>query len=232
MFRFGIVAAALTLLAACSPAPDDGDTGEATPGEDTAAEVASTWVSRAYSGGRQCAPREDFAPPDTRAELEEAGVTVLETTERTQAVCMACDCPAYAATHYARIAADDADTATEAGFEPSDGPPSGDQDTSPSTGGAVAFEGLGQEPGWMLDIVPGEHIHFAYDYAQREVFMPVPEPETGDGRTTYHAVTEEHDLRVVIEDTPCTDVMSGQAFEATVTVTLDGEVYRGCGERA
>ena len=49
------------------------------------------------------------------------------------------------------------------------------------------------------------------------------------GRTVYHAETEAHDLTVTITDEPCTDAMSGERFEAAVTVELDGETYRGCG---
>lgn len=61
--------------------------------------------------------------------------------------------------------------------------------------------------------------------------MPAPDPATNqaDGRTTFHAVTEAHELRVVIEQAACRDVMSGEAYESTVTVTFDGETYRGCG---
>ena len=72
-------------------------------------------------------------------------------------------------------------------------------------------------------------MHFTYSYGEQEVFTPVPEPEEASGRTVYHAVTEAHDLRVVVQNEPCTDAMSGELYEAMVTVTLDGEMYRDCG---
>jgi hypothetical protein len=50
------------------------------------------------------------------------------------------------------------------------------------------------------------------------------------GRQIYHAMTEANDPRVTIDATPCTDVMSGKSFEATVTVTLNGQTYHGSGE--
>lgn len=95
----------------------------------------------------------------------------------------------------------------------------------------VDFRAVGQEPGWLLEITEGQRIHFTYAYGEREVLMPAPDPATdyAAGRATYHAVTEAHDLRVVIEQAACKDVMSGEAYESTVTVTLDGETYRGCG---
>jgi len=38
------------------------------------------------------------------------------------------------------------------------------------------------------------------------------------------------DLRVEIVPVSCNDSMSGRAFPATVTVTLNGRTFRGCGE--
>jgi uncharacterized membrane protein len=34
---------------------------------------------------------------------------------------------------------------------------------------------------------------------------------------------------VLIEGEPCTDSMSGESFRTTVTVTLGGKAYEGCG---
>ncbi len=93
----------------------------------------------------------------------------------------------------------------------------------------VAFRAVGQEPGWILEITPERHMRFTYAYGEQEVYTPVPKPEETSGRTVYHAVTEAHDLRVMIENQVCTDVMSGEAYKAMVTVTLDGQTYHGCG---
>jgi uncharacterized membrane protein len=89
----------------------------------------------------------------------------------------------------------------------------------------------GQEPSWSLEIRKGKGIRFTYDLGKREVVTPMPVPRTDSksGATVYRAVTEANDLRVVIEQTPCTDSMSGNPFEATVTVTLNGQTYHGCG---
>ena len=67
---------------------------------------------------------------------------------------------------------------------------------------------------------------------QREAATPAPVPKIDpvSGSSVYHAVTEANDLRVAIEPTRCADVMSGKPFEKTVTVTLNGQTYRGCGE--
>ena len=91
------------------------------------------------------------------------------------------------------------------------------------------FRAVGQEPGWHLEIRWGERIRFVYDYGEREVVTPAPEPTGEEATRTYHAETEAYDLTVTITDEPCTDAMSGERFEKTVTVELDGETYRGCG---
>lgn len=67
--------------------------------------------------------------------------------------------------------------------------------------------------------------------SKTDVVTPAPRPETDPetGARVYHAITEASDLRVVIEQAPCTDVMSGKPFEATVTVTLNGQTHHGCG---
>lgn len=92
------------------------------------------------------------------------------------------------------------------------------------------FRAAGQEPFWRLEIAKGKDIRFV-QVGKPDVVTPAPAPETApeSGGRVYHAITEEHDLRVVTEPTPCTDVMSGKPFETTVTVTLNKQTYHGCG---
>ncbi len=93
----------------------------------------------------------------------------------------------------------------------------------------VDFRAVGQEPGWHLEITHGERIRFVYAYGEREAVTPAPEPTVDNSARVYHAETEAHDLTVTITDAPCTDAMSGEAFEQTVTVRLGGRAYHGCG---
>lgn len=95
--------------------------------------------------------------------------------------------------------------------------------------GTVDFRAVGQEPGWTLELTEGGRIDFRYAYGERSAVAPTPAPERTNGRTVYRATTEAHDLTVTIADEPCTDIMSGERFEATVTIALDGSTYRGCG---
>lgn len=95
--------------------------------------------------------------------------------------------------------------------------------------GAV-FRGLGQEPGWHLEVHP-ERIVMVYQYGEQRAVVPNPgvvaEPDRPVRR--WQATTEAHELLLQVEDRGCTDVMSGDIHPATVVVTLDGRTYTGCG---
>jgi uncharacterized membrane protein len=93
------------------------------------------------------------------------------------------------------------------------------------------FRAVGEEPFWGVQIAMGKWMRFQAP-GEPDVVTPVPIPSVDpvSGTRTYAARTEANDLRVVIERKPCTDSMSGKRFEATVTVTLNGRTYHGCGE--
>lgn len=97
----------------------------------------------------------------------------------------------------------------------------------------VEFRAIGQEPGWVLEIDPERWIRLATDYGRADAYVPVPVPNADPvtGATTYHAVTEAHELRVVLEEKPCRDVMSGEAFPTVVTLHLNERRFSGCGMR-
>jgi len=94
------------------------------------------------------------------------------------------------------------------------------------------FRAVGQEPGWQLEIRQGAEMRFTYDYGKDSVVTPAArvKVDSNTGTRTYHAVTEANDLRVEIVPVQCNDSMSGKPFAATVSVTFNGQTFRGCGE--
>jgi putative lipoprotein len=92
------------------------------------------------------------------------------------------------------------------------------------------FRAIGNEPGWHMDIANGEKILLVTDYGEHRYEFPFSKPDSSSGRESYDITASGHHLVAVIEQKPCNDSMSGRAFVATVTVTVDGQEYTGCGE--
>jgi uncharacterized membrane protein len=92
----------------------------------------------------------------------------------------------------------------------------------------VAFRAIGQEPGWLLEIKNGEEILVVTNYGQNRNLFPYVDPrEDKAGRKTVFQV--DANTSVLIEGKPCSDSMSGESFDTSVTVTLGEQVFKGCG---
>lgn len=94
------------------------------------------------------------------------------------------------------------------------------------------YRALGQEPGWQLEIRQGDEMRLTYDYGKGTAVTPAARSELDaqTGTRSYHATSGANELRVEIVPVACNDTMSGRSFAATVTVTLNGRTFRGCGE--
>jgi len=95
----------------------------------------------------------------------------------------------------------------------------------------VEFRASGNEPGWNFELFP-DRMAFVGGYGTERATTPRPTPRIGPapGESEYAAVTEAHRLTVRIREVQCADSMSGDRYEATVEVELDGKEYRGCGQ--
>lgn len=95
----------------------------------------------------------------------------------------------------------------------------------------VVFRAMGQEPGWLVEIEAGGLMIVLLDYGTERIETAAPAPDRTARGTEYGTRTGERDIRVLIEDRPCRDVMSGEPFPSTVTLTIDGRALDGCGIR-
>lgn len=92
------------------------------------------------------------------------------------------------------------------------------------------FRGVGQEPGWTIEIDTGQMIRLVLDYGEKRYYLPAPEPvRRPNGDLFYDIRTEAVSATVLIAEKTCQDAMSGEESTHTVTVTIDGKEYRGCG---
>jgi hypothetical protein len=75
------------------------------------------WIAKHFIGGKACDPNDRYSPPDITLILARRGIEVYKTDIEHHAVCRACGCPTYSATHYALIARKDVQKAIRIGFE-------------------------------------------------------------------------------------------------------------------
>jgi uncharacterized membrane protein/membrane-bound inhibitor of C-type lysozyme len=95
----------------------------------------------------------------------------------------------------------------------------------------VDFRAVGNEPGWSLEIAQQSKIVLVTDYGAVRYEFDLPEADTDPERriTRYDARGNGHTLTLVLQARACRDTMSGEEFETTVVVSLDGRELRGCG---
>jgi putative lipoprotein len=93
----------------------------------------------------------------------------------------------------------------------------------------VDFRAVGQEPGWFLEIDRETQIRLVYDYAEQQAVAASPAPVVSGHALAYEVMAGADRLRIVIEERACRDVMSGEAFPRTVTVTIGQRTLHGCG---
>jgi uncharacterized lipoprotein YbaY/uncharacterized membrane protein/membrane-bound inhibitor of C-type lysozyme/heat shock protein HslJ len=90
----------------------------------------------------------------------------------------------------------------------------------------VTFRALGNEPSWYVEVL-GDRFVVVTELGANRLELPYAEPAVAGSSTTYRAAGSAVSVRV--ERRPCNDTMSGEAFEATATVTLEDRVLNGCG---
>lgn len=97
----------------------------------------------------------------------------------------------------------------------------------------VMFHGRGNEPGWNVNLahdVP--ELTLVLDYGAREMTLPyrVTAMDNTNGRVMLASAAAEQPFELRLEAQACFDDMSGEPFPARVTLTLNGETLRGCGQ--
>ncbi len=93
----------------------------------------------------------------------------------------------------------------------------------------VAFRAIGQEPGWLLEMSTGDKILLVTDYGQTRTEYPYVEPEVFQDQRKSVFTVRQNEFSVTIEGIKCMDSMSGEQFEVSVTIELNGKQLKGCG---
>jgi uncharacterized lipoprotein YbaY/uncharacterized membrane protein/membrane-bound inhibitor of C-type lysozyme len=90
----------------------------------------------------------------------------------------------------------------------------------------VTFRALGNEPSWYVEVL-GDRFVVVTELGTKRLELPYAEPAVAGSSTTYRGTGSS--VTVQVERRPCNDTMSGEAFEASATVTLEDRVLNGCG---
>ena len=93
----------------------------------------------------------------------------------------------------------------------------------------VEFRGLGQEPGWIVEITPGGKILLVTGYGKQRWLFDTPDPVQSDDATVYQTSANGKRLKISLQTEHCQDIMSGEVFENAVIVELDERRLQGCG---
>ena len=95
----------------------------------------------------------------------------------------------------------------------------------------IDFRGIGQEPGWLVELTDGGQISAVLDYGATTLVLPTPSPETAeDGTEAYDASTDTDHLILRIKRKVCIDSMSGESHASTVELLVNDKPYQGCGD--
>lgn len=93
----------------------------------------------------------------------------------------------------------------------------------------VTMRAMGQEPGWVVEVWNDERMRISADYGETSFEVDDVERESAEHGYVLQGRGEGRQVEVRVIDEHCTDVMSGERFERTVHLVIDGEEYRGCG---
>ena len=94
----------------------------------------------------------------------------------------------------------------------------------------MTFRAIGQEPAWLLEIKADRDILIVTDYGAERHSYPYVKPETFQNEQRQKFNLPVGGIIIEITETACTDIMSGQKFESTVTITTPERGLRGCGK--
>lgn len=94
----------------------------------------------------------------------------------------------------------------------------------------IAFRGIGNEPGWLVEVGTGElpALHAELDYGERKI--DVERVQSLSGALGYTGTTSDGvEVELQLQRGDCSDGMSDQTYPASAKLSVDGKAYTGCG---
>jgi len=94
----------------------------------------------------------------------------------------------------------------------------------------IAFRGIGNEPGWLVEVGAGETpaLHAELDYGERKIDIAHAQPlaaATGYMGTTGDGV----EVKLRLQRGDCSDGMSDETYPVSAKLNVGDKTYAGCG---
>jgi membrane-bound inhibitor of C-type lysozyme len=95
----------------------------------------------------------------------------------------------------------------------------------------ITFRGVGNEPGWLLEIGPENRVMFEDGYGSMRVVFQLLTPRNNAqlGVTIYENTSSAYRMKITLRQQICADTMSDETFTHTVDIEVEGAKRRGCG---
>lgn len=93
----------------------------------------------------------------------------------------------------------------------------------------VSLRAVGQEPGWLVEVVPDKWVLVITDYGRQRVLAPPTAPVEFGGGQRFSLKTDSHTVEVLALPGACSDGSSEEIYDTKVTLVVDGVTTRGCG---
>lgn len=94
----------------------------------------------------------------------------------------------------------------------------------------IAFRGIGNEPGWLVEVGAGETpaLPAELDYGERKIEVARTQPLPG--AAGYAGATREGvEVKLQLQREECSDGMSDQAYPLSAKLSVADKTYAGCG---
>jgi uncharacterized membrane protein len=95
----------------------------------------------------------------------------------------------------------------------------------------VVFRAIGQEPGWVAEMNEHDVMTLSLNYGETELELrDVTRGEEEDG-FVLSGHSGGRNVLLHVRNERCEDVMSGERFNMSVVLTVNGDEYQGCGRK-
>lgn len=94
----------------------------------------------------------------------------------------------------------------------------------------IAFRGIGNEPGWLVEVGTGElpTLHAELDYGERKIEIARAQPLSGV--SGYAGTTSDGvEVELQLQRGDCSDGMSDQTYPVSAKLSVGDKTYAGCG---